>query len=215
MKIHKEGRKILLKGLIIILLVTIGLIYTSNTTFFYTVLIFLLFIFTLTLYFFRLPNRKLELKDGIIYAPCDGKIVVIEETIEKEFYKDKRIQISIFMSPLNVHNQIYPISGKISYTKYHQGKFLFAWDSKASSDNESCSIVIENKKISILCKQIAGALARRIITYANINDTVDVGNELGFIKFGSRVDIFLPIGTTVKVNINDKTISGKTVIGTF
>lgn len=215
MKIHKEGKKVLLKGIVIIVLFTIGLIYTSYTTFFYSILLFSLFIFTLTLYFFRVPNRKLELKDGVIFAPCDGKIVVIEETIEKEFFKDKRIQISIFMSPLNVHNQIYPISGKISYVKYHPGKFLFAWDSKASTDNESCSTVIENKKISILCKQIAGALARRIITYANINKNVNVGDELGFIKFGSRVDIFLPIGTKVKVNINDKTVSGKTVIGTF
>ena len=119
------------------------------------------------------------------------------------------------MSPLNVHNQIYPINGKINYTKYHPGKFLFAWNSKASSDNESCSIVIENDKISILCKQIAGALARRIITYAKNNDVVSIGDELGFIKFGSRVDIFLPIGTRIKVNINDKVVSGKTIIGTF
>jgi len=215
MKIHKEGKKVLLKEFVIIVLLTIGLIYTPYTTFFYIILLFSIFIFTLTLYFFRVPNRKLELKDGVIYAPCDGKIVVIEETIEKEFFKDNRIQISIFMSPLNVHNQIYPICGKISYIKYHTGKYLFAWDSKASTDNESCSTVIENKKISILCKQIAGALARRIITYANINDIVNIGDELGFIKFGSRVDIFLPIGTNVKVNINDKTVSGKTVIGTF
>ena len=215
MKIHKEGKRVLLNGFIINLLLTIGLIYTSHTTFFCYILVFSLVMFILTLYFFRVPNRILELKDGYIYSPCDGKIVVIEETIEKEFYKDKRMQISIFMSPLNVHNQIYPIKGKINYTKYHPGKFLFAWDSKASIDNESCSTVIENKRISILCKQIAGALARRIITYANTNDLVNIGDELGFIKFGSRVDIFLPIGTTIKVNINDKVVSGKTIIGTF
>ena len=215
MKIHKEGKKILLNELIICILLLIGLIYSTYTTFFYTAFVFSLIILTLTLYFFRVPKRILERKDGLIYAPCDGKIVVIEETLEKEFYKDQRIQISIFMSPLNVHNQIYPINGKINYTKYNPGKFLFAWNSKASLDNENCSVVIENDKISILCKQIAGALARRIITYANQNDVVNIGDELGFIKFGSRVDIFLPLGTKIKANINDKVVSGKTIIGTF
>ena len=215
MKIHKEGRKIIIAEILFILSLYIlssnyFSIITTNV-----ILIISIFILLSTLYFFRIIKRNFNRDENVVYAPCDGKIVVIENTLENEYYNKIKLQVSIFMSPLNMHNNLYPLEGKVKYKKYHPGKFLFAWDSKASSDNESCSIVIENKKISILCKQIAGALARRIITYANINDTVDVGNELGFIKFGSRVDIFLPIGTTVKVNINDKTISGKTVIGTF
>tara|TARA_B100001142_G_scaffold55912_2_gene54423 strand:+ start:502 stop:1143 length:642 start_codon:yes stop_codon:yes gene_type:complete len=213
MKIHKEGKKILRNEVIIIIL--LGIINSFSSNFLLILLPICLSIFGLTLYFFRIPNRKFDKKEGVIYAPCDGKIVVIEETIEQEFYKNKRIQVSIFMSPLNIHNQLYPIKGQIKYTQYKAGKFLFAWEPKASTDNESCSVVIENKEISILCKQIAGALARRIITYAKINDIVDSCEELGFIKFGSRVDLFLPLGTKITTQLGRKVTGGQSIIGTY
>ena len=148
-------------------------------------------------------------------AQTDGKVVVIEETSEDEFYKDKRIQVSIFMSPLNVHNQLYPISGYVKYIKYHPGKFLVAWHPKASTDNERSTVVIENDNISVLCRQIAGAVARRIITYPKVEDRVDVADELGFIKFGSRVDLFFPLGTKINTKINKKVIGGQSIIALY
>ena len=175
----------------------------------------IIFIFLVTLFFFRIPKRNFERKEGVIYAPCDGKVVVIEETTETEFYKDKKIQVSIFMSPLNIHNNLYPISGVITYKKYHPGKFLFAWKPKASTENERSTIVIKNNKISILCRQIAGALARRIITYSKLQETVTVASEIGFIKFGSRVDLFLPKGTIMEVNIGDKVKGGQSIISKY
>ena len=209
MKIHKEGRKIIL-----IEIATLTLIWYFFPEI--NILLVILILFTmLTIYFFRVPNRELNIKENNVYAPCDGKIVVIEKTIENEYYKDKRIQISIFMSPLNIHNNLYPISGEIEYTKYHPGNFLFAWNPKASTKNERSTIVINNKKISILIRQIAGALARRIITYPKKNDQVNAGNELGFIKFGSRVDLFLPESTKINVKLNEKVIGGKTIIGIY
>ena len=209
MKIHKEGRKIILIEIAILTLIWYFFPELN-------ILLVILILFTmLTIYFFRVPNRELNIKENYIYAPCDGKIVVIEKTVENEYYKDKRIQISIFMSPLNIHNNLYPISGEIAYTKYHPGKFLFAWNPKASTKNERSTIVINNKKISILIRQIAGALARRIITYPKKNDQVNAGNELGFIKFGSRVDLFLPESTIINVKLNEKVIGGKTIIGIY
>ena len=173
------------------------------------------FLFIMTLNFFRIPKREFERKEGIVYAPCDGKVVVIEETEETEFYKDKRIQVSIFMSPLNVHNQVYPISGQVKYTKYHPGKFLVAWHPKASTDNERSTVVVENDKISILFRQIAGAVARRIMTYSKKNDNVNVADEFGFIKFGSRVDLFFPIGTKISTQLEEKVIGGQSIIATY
>ena len=164
----------------------------------------MLFIFVITLNFFRIPNRTFERKNGVVYAPCDGKVVVIEETTEKEYYKDERVQVSIFMSPLNIHNNLYPIFGIVAYTKYHPGKFLVAWNPKASTDNERSTVVIENNKISILCRQIAGTLARRIITYSKVKNKINPADELGFIKFGSRVDVFLPIETKIEVTLGEK-----------
>jgi phosphatidylserine decarboxylase len=169
----------------------------------------------MSVYFFRKPNRKLERKDGTIYSPCDGKVVVIEETDEIEFYKDKRIQVSIFMSPLNVHNQIYPISGKVEYKKYHPGKYLVAWHPKSSLLNERSTVVVKNDKISILCRQIAGAVARRIVTYAEVGDIATSSEEYGFIKFGSRVDVFLPVGTTINVTMNETVKSGQSIIAKY
>ena len=173
------------------------------------------FLFIMTLNFFRIPKREFERKEGIVYAPCDGKVVVIEETEETEFYKDKRIQVSIFMSPLNVHNQVYPISGQVKYTKYHPGKFLVAWHPKASTDNERSTVVVENDKISILFRQIAGAVARRIMTYSKENDRANVADEFGFIKFGSRVDLFFPIGTKINTQLEEKVTGGQSVIASY
>ncbi|MEC9209652.1 MAG: phosphatidylserine decarboxylase family protein [Bacteroidota bacterium] len=214
MILHKEGYKSL-RNQIIILLILTYLSQTTESQIINSIFIIMLFIFIITLYFFRIPNRNFERKNGVIYAPCDGKIVVIEETTEKEYYKDKRVQISVFMSPLNIHNNLYPISGIIAYTKYHAGKFLVAWNPKASTDNERSTIVIENNQISILCRQIAGAIARRIITYSKIKDTVNVADEIGFIKFGSRVDLFLPIDTKIKVTLGEKVIGGQSIIAKY
>ena len=215
MTIHKEGIKILRNEIIIFALLNYLVhIYTHEYfAYFITSLTSLLFI--MSVYFFRKPNRKLERKDGTIYSPCDGKVVVIEETDEIEFYKDKRIQVSIFMSPLNVHNQLYPISGEVEYIKYHPGKYLVAWHPKSSLLNERSTVVIKNDKISVLFRQIAGAVARRIVTYSKIGDKATSSDEYGFIKFGSRVDVFLPVGTKINVKINESVKSGQSIIANY
>ena len=214
MKLHKEGYKSLRNEIIILIL--LGFFsYISDSKIVDSLYAIMLFIFVITLNFFRIPKRTFERQNDIIYSPCDGKVVVIEETLETEYYKDKRIQVSVFMSPLNVHNNLYPISGMVTYTKYHPGKFLVAWNPKASADNERSTVVVENNKISVLCRQIAGALARRIITYSKAKDSVNSADEIGFIKFGSRVDLFLPIGTKIDVVIGDKVIGGQSVIAKY
>ena len=215
MTIHKEGIKILRNEIIIFALLNYLVhIYTHEYfAYFITSLTSLLFI--MSVYFFRKPNRELERKDGTIYSPCDGKVVVIEETEEIEFYKDKRIQVSIFMSLLNAHNQLYPISGKVEYIKYHPGKYLVAWHSKSSLLNERSTVVIKNDKISVLFRQIAGAVARRIVTYSKIGDKATSSDEYGFIKFGSRVDVFLPVGTKINVKINESVKSGQSIIANY
>ncbi|MBT4345650.1 MAG: phosphatidylserine decarboxylase family protein [Flavobacteriales bacterium] len=214
MKLHKEGYQTLINELIIILVLAY-FTFSNSSVILEVFLLFMLFIFIITLNFFRIPKRSFERKEGVIYAPCDGKVVVIEETKEKEYFNDNRIQVSVFMSPLNVHNNLYPISGDIMYKKYHPGKFLFAWNPKASTDNERSTIVIKNNNISILCRQIAGALARRIVTYSKIKETYNCSDELGFIKFGSRVDLFLPIGTKINTKIGDKVIGGQSILATY
>ncbi len=170
-----------------------------------------LFLLIVVLQFFRKPNRNLIPNDAFLYAPADGKVVVIEETVETEFYGDKRIQVSIFMSPLNVHINWFPLSGVVKYFKYHPGKYLVAWHPKASTDNERTSVVVErNDGYSILLRQIAGAMARRIVCYAKEGDVSSQGSEMGFIKFGSRVDVFLPVGTKVLVALDDKVTGNRT-----
>jgi phosphatidylserine decarboxylase len=165
------------------------------------------------LYFFRLPERKFEPSAGVVYAPADGKVVVIEEAEEKEYFKDKRLQVSIFMSPLNVHSNRYPVSGKVKYVKYHPGKYMVAWHPKSSELNERSTVVVETADgKEILIRQIAGAVARRIVTYSKENEIVTQGDELGFIKFGSRVDIFLPLGTVIEVPILQQVRANKDVI---
>jgi phosphatidylserine decarboxylase len=167
----------------------------------------------LILQFFRNPTRTVSINDNHIIAPVDGKVVVIEEVYEAEYFKDKRIQVSIFMSPINVHVTRYAVNGKVKYSKYHPGKYLVAWHPKASTENERTTVVIENKVFGdILYRQIAGALARRIVNYAQEGMQVIQGEDAGFIKFGSRVDLFLPIGTKVNVALNQKAVGGKTII---
>ena len=215
MKLHKEGNSTLtIEILAFSLFNYLSYSYASEYVAYFTSAITAL-LFIITLNFFRIPKREFERKEGIVYAPCDGKVVVIEETEETEFYKDKRIQVSIFMSPLNVHNQVYPISGNVKYTKYHPGKFLVAWHPKASTDNERSTVVVENDKISILFRQIAGAVARRIMTYSKENDRANVADEFGFIKFGSRVDLFFPIGTKINTQLEEKVTGGQSVIASY
>jgi phosphatidylserine decarboxylase len=212
MKIHKEGYKILRNQTLFIILT----VFIVKSEFILNTLLSLEFILLiLSLNFFRIPKRIFEYKDGLIYSPCDGKVVVIEETNENEYFKDNRIQVSIFMSPLNIHNNLYPISGIIKYTKYHKGKFLVAWNPKSSTDNERSTVVLQNNKIEILCRQIAGAVARRIITYAKESISVSASEELGFIKFGSRVDLFLPKGTKINAKLNQKVKGGLSVIAEY
>jgi phosphatidylserine decarboxylase len=177
------------------------------------IIVFLLLI--IILQFFRNPKRAVISNENEILAPVDGKVVVIEEVFESEYFKDKRIQVSIFMSPINVHVTRYAISGIVKFSKYHPGKFLVAWHPKASEENERTTIVLENKTFGeILYRQIAGALARRIVNYAEEGMQVIQGEDAGFIKFGSRVDLFLPLGTNINVVLNQKAIGGKTIIAT-
>ena len=215
MKLHKEGNATLtIEILAFSLFNYLAYTYAHEYVACFTTAI-TGFLFIMTLNFFCIPKREFERKEGIVYAPCDGKVVVIEETEETEFYKDKRIQVSIFMSPLNVHNQVYPICGQVKYTKYHPGKFLVAWHPKASTDNERSTVVVENDKISILFRQIAGAVARRIMTYSKENDRANVADEFGFIKFGSRVDLFFPIGTKINTQLEEKVTGGQSVIASY
>ena len=214
MKIHKEGRNIIVNQLI--LLIIIGLISNFNSIFLnYTLPIFLFFIL-FSIYFFRVPKRDLSIIEGNIYSPCDGKVVVIEETEENEYFMDKRIQVSIFMSPLNVHVTRYPISGKVKFSKYHPGEYLVAWHPKSSEKNERTTIVLENEVVGkILYRQIAGALARRIVNYAEVGENVTQGKDAGFIKFGSRVDLFLPVDSILNIEINQHVKGGEDIISEF
>jgi phosphatidylserine decarboxylase len=166
--------------------------------------------------FFRSPKIKISKNEAHVLSPADGKVVVIEETTETEYFKDKRIQVSIFMSPTNVHINRNPIGGIVRYFKYHPGKYLMAWNPKSSTENERTTVVIERKNgVELLFRQIAGALARRIVWYVKEGKQVEQGDEFGFIKFGSRVDVFFPLGTKINVNLGDKVKGGITVIAEF
>lgn len=171
-------------------------------------LLFLLFIVS----FFRIPSRVLTIRDGAIIAPADGKVVVIEETHDVEYFKDRRLQVSIFMSPANVHVNRVPFNGEVIYNQYHKGKYLVAWDPKSSTENERHSVVIRQGQLEVLVKQIAGAVAKRIVNYLEVGEKVKQGEEMGFIKFGSRVDLLLPVGTKLHVSLNEKVKGGVTVI---
>ena len=218
MTIHKEGyTSIALSILFIFVTNTIIKYYLSETVWFVYLWYALSFaLFIIILQFFRSPSRKLTIHDRQIICPADGKVVVIEETVETEFLKDKRIQVSVFMSPINVHVNRNPISGVVKFFKYHPGKYLFAWDPKSSTDNERTTTVVAHKNgVEILYRQIAGALARRIVWYLKEGDQVEQSQQFGFIKFGSRVDLYLPVGTIINVNLNDNVKGGVTVLATL
>jgi len=218
MKIHREGFATL--SLIVIFLGLINFIlhvflFNSNVQSVISILLSFLILFFF-LQFFRLPHRTSSPEPNQILCPADGEIVVIEETIEDEYFKDKRLQVSVFMSPFNVHANWYPINGTVQYTKYHPGKFLVAWHPKSSTLNERSTVVLKNTdEQEILIRQIAGAVARRIVTYSKTGEIIKVNQELGFIKFGSRVDIFLPLGTKIKVSLKEKVTGNKTILAEF
>jgi len=211
---HKEGFKIILISLAVFVVLLLASPYAfSNPWILKPIQYFLLILLLLILQFFRNPNRTLVVNDNVIVAPVDGKVVVIEEVFEPEYFKDKRLQVSIFMSPINVHVTRYATSGKVNYSKYHPGKYLVAWHPKASTENERTTVVIENRIFGeIMYRQIAGALAKRIVNYAEEGMNVRQGDDAGFIKFGSRVDLYFPLGTDVQVKIGQKAVGNKTII---
>lgn len=211
---HKEGFKtILITGLIVVTGILLADHFISNFWIQKPLMILFLIFFLLILQFFRDPNRKTDLNDLHVIAPADGKVVVVEDVEEKEYFKGKRKQISIFMSPLNVHVTRYPISGVVKYSKYHPGKYLVAWHPKSSEDNERTSVVVENPSLGeVMYRQVAGAVARRIVNYAKVGQQVVQGTDAGFIKFGSRLDIFVPLDYEICVGLNESVRGGETVI---
>ena len=211
---HKEGGKIILiSTTLTVAFLLLADTFIATVWLQKTVEILVLLFLIIILQFFRNPVRNVAINDNHIIAPVDGKVVVIEEVFEGEYFKDKRMQVSIFMSPINVHVTRYPVNGLVKFSKYHPGKFLVAWHPKASEENERTTIVVENKVFGeILYRQIAGALAKRIVNYAEEGTKVVQGTDAGFIKFGSRVDLFLPLGTEINVKLNQKAVGGKTII---
>ena len=218
MTIHREGYKTIAITTLVLGAINILLYWYIGSTHLWicSVLLgisaaFLLFIIS----FFRVPNRVLTIQNGAIIAPADGKVVVMEETHDAEHFKDRRLQVSIFMSPANVHVNRNPMDGEVVYNQYHKGKYLVAWDPKSSTENERHSVVIRNGNNEVLVKQIAGALAKRIVNYLEVGQKVKQTEEMGFIKFGSRVDLLLPVGTKLHVNLNQAVQGGVTVIASF
>ncbi len=218
MTIHKEGIKTIV--ITAILFGAINLASFFFLSFYYPWLSWFIFLVTIVAWlfiisFFRIPGRSLAAAEQSVICPADGKVVVIEEAFDDEYFKDKRLQISIFMSPANVHQNRNPVSGEVVYNQYHKGKYLVAWHPKSSTENERHSVVIKNQYAEVLVKQIAGAVARRIVNYLKLGQRVDQAAEMGFIKFGSRVDVLLPVGTTVLVKLNESVKGGVTVLATF
>jgi len=218
MTIHREGYKSIGIATLIFGAINLSVYYFLSASMMW--LCNIIFILTLGLLlflisFFRIPNRKLTIRENAVIVPADGKVVVIEETTDEEYFKDKRLQVSIFMSPANVHVNRNPISGEVVYNQYHKGKYLVAWHPKSSTENERHSVVIRQGNTEILVKQIAGALAKRIVNYLQVGQKVSQADEMGFIKFGSRVDLLLPAGTRVNVKLNQAVQGGVTVIATL
>ena len=211
---HKEGFKLIfIFAFILVATIFLADHYVQNFWIQKSLMIVVLILFILVLQFFRNPKRNTQINDNYIIAPADGKVVVIEEVVEKEYFKDKRRQISIFMSPLNVHVTRYPIGGTIKFSKYHPGKYLVAWHPKSSEENERTTIVVDNASLGeILYRQVAGAVARRIVNYAKLGQTVEQGADAGFIKFGSRIDIFVPLDMKIEVSMDQVTRGGETII---
>ena len=211
---HKEGSKIIFVTLIIV----VGVIFLSDAFISIVwlkslILLLAIFFLVMVLQFFRNPKREIDNSDNHILAPVDGKVVVIEEVYEPEYFKDQRLMVSIFMSPINVHVTRYALNGVVKYSKYHPGKYLVAWHPKASEENERTTVVINNRVYGeVMYRQIAGALARRIVNYAKVGNSVVQGEDAGFIKFGSRVDLFLPLDSKIKVNKNQIVIGGVDII---
>ena len=218
MTIHREGT-----ATIALVAFVVGILNLINFSYLFPIsalLAWSVFVLTVAFFlfivsFFRMPNRSLTMDPSAIVSPADGKVVVIEEVMPDEFYKEPRIQLSVFMSPANVHVNRLPVAGKIIYNQYHPGKFLVAWHPKSSTDNERWSVVIENSKGSILCKQIAGALARRICNYSTVGQNFNQCDEYGFIKFGSRVDLLLPVGAKIHTKIDDVVKGGVTILASW
>jgi len=225
MTIHREGYKSIAIATIIFFTLNLLLFWQLGSSMLWMCFIFLLLSLGLVLFivsFFRIPSRTLTINESQIIAPADGKVVVMEETIDEEYFKDKRLQVSIFMSPANVHVNRNPLSGEVVYNQYHKGKYLVAWNPKSSTENERHSAVIRKGDTEVLVKQIAGALAKRICNYLEVGQKVKQSEEFGkqseefgFIKFGSRVDLLLPVGTKVNVQLNEVVKGGVTVIATL
>ena len=218
MTIHREGYQTIgITALIFGLANVASFYFLSASMPWLALVIFIvtLFLFLFIISFFRIPNRQLTIDDNKIICPADGKVVVIEEIVDVEYFNDKRIQVSVFMSPANVHVNRNPMSGEVLYNKYHKGKYLVAWHPKSSTENERWSVVVKNNFGTILYKQIAGALAKRICNYTVVGEQVKQCNEYGFIKFGSRVDILLPVGTKVNVALNEVVKGGVTILATW
>ena len=209
---HKEGISIILTTFATITVLIICIDY-FEVKYGLSIKIFLIIMLVLVLQFFRNPKITINTNENYILSPVDGKVVIIEEVFEPEFFKDKRLQVSVFMSPVNVHVTRYPMDGNIVYSKYHPGSYLVAWHPKSSTKNERTTIVIKNEKFDkILYRQIAGVLARRIVNYAKVGKQVVQGNDAGFIKFGSRVDLYLPLGSKINVKLNEVVKGGVTVL---
>ena len=218
MRLHREGTPTLLLSTFVVAAVIFAIWWWGIMPLTLRVIVTaaILLVYAIIIYFFRVPSRISSIDDPHVLAPADGKVVTIETVEETEYFKGKRIQISIFMSPLNVHVNWYPIGGTTSYYKYHPGKYLVAWHPKSSTENERSTVVVKHPKYGeVLFRQIAGALARRIVTYSREGETVQQGKELGFIKFGSRVDVLLPLDADVKVKLGEKVSGSITVIAKF
>ena len=214
MYIHREGYSHILIATILwigISWLNYHFLYSIPVLYWLIQIVFFLLWFWV-LWFFRIPVRKFTEGGDLVIAPADGKVVVIEETQENEYFKDKRLQVSIFMSPLNVHVNRSPISGKVDYVKYHPGKYLVAWHPKSSTENERTTVVVSNNNVTLLMRQIAGAMARRIKYYVKGGETIGQNAEFGFIRFGSRVDVFFPVGTKIEVKIGEAVKGGQTVL---
>ena len=212
MKIHKEGYNILMGSALFLGVVNL-LVFWLFPKFLFAIGVLSLILFLLVLQFFRNPRREILIADdNIVYAPADGKIVTIEETEENEYFEDKRLQVSIFMSPANVHVNRNPVSGTVNYFKYHPGKYLVAGHPKSSTENERTTVVIDNGNEEILLRQIAGFLAKRIVNYVDVGEEVEQGTDMGFIKFGSRVDLFLPLDAKLEITLGQKVKGNKTIL---
>lgn len=211
---HKEGHKLILTAFAILIVFALSAHFFLENELHKKILVSVfLIIFILILQFFRNPKRNFQLNNQSVLSPVDGKVVVIEEVFDKEYFNEKRLQISVFMSPINVHVTRYPVSGKIVFSKYHPGRYLVAWHPKSSEENERTTVVVKNSVFGdVLYKQIAGALAKRIVNYAVVGENAVQADDSGFIKFGSRVDVLLPLDTKVNVRLNQKVKGGITIL---